>query len=265
MAKGNEDGCEAVHLRRNRELFNYLISTFKGLLPEEEKVKFARLAAELNQAVADNCAACQTVARAEAEPSRVGVVSKPSGAGFRDPRRQRFLLRLISARISHLFAGDKAILPKSVVEGMDRYMTKALGDIVYAELNREAEMLLEKLATDDDKQIWERIYESPDSRRFAETILIRILLKFENFQAAKRIFMSIVGMAMNEGSQFQMKDGHFHILFEGMFGDIAQNLRSESQRIVWDYQFGEETGKKLTVIFKMAKQDRAPPKVAARR
>lgn len=269
MAKNDSKDLDAVHLRRNRELFNYLTSTFKGMLPAEASDRFVHLAGELNQAVIDNCAACRLACQAACEAeARIGVVSNPVGgtaAGFKDPRRARFLLRLIAARISHLFVGDKAILPRTVAEGVDRYLKKALGDVVYGELNREAEALLAKIATDDDKEIWGRIYDNSDWRRFGETILIRILLKFENFPAAKRIFMSVVGMAMSEGSNFQMKDGHFHILFEALFGDVAKNVETEAQRIIWDYQFGEDTGTKLITIFKRARQDKAPPKLAVKK
>lgn len=272
MANDNKSGSDAVNVRRNKDLFNYLITTFTSLLPPEESEKFARLADEVTRAVSSNCGACQTacqnacLAASQAsleQLSRIGAVRNTPAA--KDPRRQRFLLRLVAGRISHLFVGDRAILPRTVVEGMDRYLRKALGDVIYSELNRESELLLEKVGSDDDRIVWERISETPDWRRFADTILIRILLKFENFQAAKRIFMSVVGMAMNEGGKFQIKDGHFHILFEALFGDMAGRADQESQRILWDYQFGDETGKRLVVIFNRAKGDRTPPKAPVRK
>lgn len=262
MASDDQKDADVVQVRRNKDLFNYLISTFQSLLPAEEAEKFQRLAQQLNDAVRDNCASCQAAACASSpEATRIGVVS---GSNYKDPRRQRFLLRLIAARISHLFIGEKAILPKSVAEGLDRYLKKALGDVIYSELNNEAENLLSRLGTDNDKEIWERIFADHDRRRFAETILIRILLKFENFATAKRIFISVVGMAMNEGGKFPLKDGHFHILFEALFTDVWRNLDNEGQRIMWDYQLGEHTSKRLQHIFKAAKADRRQPAVAAR-
>ncbi len=262
MSIDDQKDADVVQVRRNKDLFNYLISTFQSMLPEEEAEKFRRLAEQLNDAVRDNCASCQAAACASSpEPLRIGVVS---GTANKDPRRQRFLLRLIAARISYLFIGETAILPKTVAEGLDRYLKKAMGDVIYSELNNEAENLLARLGTDNDKEIWERIYAEQDRRRFAENILIRILLKFENFPAAKRIFMSVVGMAMNEGGKFQLKDGHFHILFEALFGDMARNLENEGQRIMWDYQLGENTSTRLQQIIRAAKADRRQPGAAAR-
>ncbi len=258
MPPDDKTGADVIHVARNKELFSYLVNTFKGLLPPEQGETFVRLAGELNAAVSDNCGTCHAASMAfcegAAEASRVGVVTP---ASLRDPRRQRFLLRLVSARISRLFVGDQAIFPRTLVEGVDRYLRKALGDIVYTELNREAGDLLAKIGTDDDKLIWERIYANADWRRFADTILIRILLRFDKFPAGKRIFMSVVGKAMTEGNNFQMKDGHFHMLFKALFGEIANSTTDEAKRILWDYQFGEDTSKRLSEIFKRAKADRA--------
>lgn len=264
MPVDDKPGLDISHVSRNKELFSYLITTLKGFLPPEHSDTFVRLANELSLAVSDNCSACQAATMAyyegAAETSRIGVVTTV----MRDPRRQRFLLRLIAARISRLFVGDHAVLPRTVVEGIDRYLKKALGDIVYTDLNREAGDLLTKIGTDDDRVIWERIYENADWRRFADTILIRILLRFDNFTAAKRVFMSVVGMAMANGSKFQMKDGHFHMLFKALFGEIAKSTTDEAKRILWDYQFGEDTSKRLSEIFKRAKADRAQHARAAK-
>lgn len=259
MASDDFRDTDVPHVRRNKDLFHYLIGTFQSLLPPDEAEKFKRLAEQLTQSVSDNCAACQAAsvppAAAAGRRSRIGTVSR----GAIDPRRQRFLLRLVVGRVSHLFAGDTPILPKTVTEGIDRYLRKALGDVIYSELNREAEALLAKLGTDNDREIWQRVGGDGDHRRFAETILIRILLRFENFTAAKRIFMSVVGMAMNQGGKFPFRDGHFHILFEALFGEIAANLDNEGQRIMWDYQLGDTTCKRLDLIVKAAKADRRQP------
>lgn len=253
----NDDGTgRYAHQKRNRDLFNYLANTFSAMLPQEAAGRFREVISELERAVMQNCSAC-----AKLSDLPVGIVSIRQPL---DPRRSRFLLRLVSARVSHLFVGEAAIFPKTVVEGLDRYLLKALGEIIYRELNNEGQDLFRKIATDDDKEICERIQGNVDWRRFADTILIRILLKFENFQAGKRVFMSVIGMAMGATGNFQFKDGHFHILWEALFGDVAKSIANEEQRLYWDYQFGEGTSQKLQKVFANAKSDKAPPRAASR-
>ncbi len=227
--------AQSTFPKRNRDLFKYLITTFQSMLPPEKAAQFALIADELERSIADNCETCQ--------------LSHPQPAEMpRDPRRSRFLLRLVVSRISHLFAGDKATMPRSLIEGMDRYMKKAFGEVIYTELNAEADQLLYRLNIDDDKAMWDHIRANPQWRRFVDTIFIRILFRFENFPSGKKTFMSIMGMTTEELSRFNFTDDHFHMVFEGLFSELWIEMEDEEQRIRWDFLFGDGTSKRIQTI-----------------
>ncbi|MBY0431177.1 MAG: hypothetical protein K2Q10_08265 [Rhodospirillales bacterium] len=234
------NGDEVAFPKRNLQLFHYLVSIFIQRLDPQQAEQFRALAAELERSVADNCRQCVTFC-----DSPVGVVR----AVVKDPRRQRFLLRLVVAHIANLFVGDNAPFPRSLVEGIDRYMKKSMGDIIYGDLNIEAEDLLIKLNTDDDKELWDKIQNTPEWRRFADNIFIRIMLRFENYERAKKTFIQVMDSTMKEKSNFHFVDGHFLIVFKAMFADIWKGLGNEEQRLRWDYMFGDGTSKKLALIF----------------
>jgi len=239
-ASGTEDGAELlVYPRRNRDLFQYLITTFQSMLPAEKAAVFDMIAAELERSIHDNCQICRiTHQQATAEPPR-------------DLRRSRFLLRLVVSRVSHLFAGDKAILPRSLIEGMDRYMKKAFGSVIYAELDAEADELLYRVNCDDDREMWEKIRTNPQWCRFVDTIFIRILFRFENFANGKKTFMAILEVTMQEVSRFTFTDDHFALVFEAMFSELWTELENEEQRIRWDFMFGDGTSKRLEAILRL--------------
>lgn len=225
--------------RRNRDLFKYLLTTFQAMLPPEKAAQFAVIAEELERSIQDNCQVCS-------------VSHQAAGLEMpRDPRRSRFLLRLVVGRVSHLFAGDKAIMPRSLIEGLDRYLKKAFGSVIYEELNVEADQLLYRLNVDDDREIWQRIRENPHWQRFVDTIFIRILFRFENFTNGKKTFMSIVSMTMEDISRFTFKDDHFYLVFEALFVELWQGLEQEEQRIRWDFLFGDGTSKRIQAILSL--------------
>jgi len=226
--------------RRTRDLFHYLITTFQSMLPAEKAAQFAIIAQELERSILDNCQSCAVSHR---QPDAPLVVPH-------DPRRSRFLLRLVVGKLSHLFSGDKAILPRSLIEGMDRYLIKAFGAVIYEELNTEADRILYQLNCDNDREMWERIRENKEWQRFVDTIFIRILFRFENFAPGRKTFISILEITMQEQSRFTFKDEHFVSIFESLFHELWEALEHEDQRIRWDFMFGDGTSNRLTAILK---------------
>jgi len=208
------------------------------MLAADKAAQFAVVADELDRSIEDNCQAC-----------RQSLQQSESGAP-RDPRRSRFLLRLVVSRVSHLFVGDKAVMPRSLIEGLDRYLNKAIGSIMYEELNAEANQLLYNLNVDDDRQMWDGIRKVPQWRRFVDTVFIRILFRFENFAKGKKTFMSILAMTMEEQSRFAFGDDQFYLVFEALFADLWNQMQHEETRIEWDFLFGDGTVKRLEVILR---------------
>jgi hypothetical protein len=222
----------AAYKRVTRELFHQLLATFQSMLPPEKATQFAQVGEELKSTILEKL---DQVAQSVSE---------------RDTRRNRFLLRLVVSRVSPLFSGNKAILPRSIIEGLDSYLIKAFGPIIYEELNNEADHILWNLAVGDDRELWEAINRNPSVRRFADTIFIRILFRFDNFPAGKKIFVSIVDRTMQDRSNFTFTEDHFFAVFEAMFAHLWSEAQSEGQRIRWDFLFGDGTSSRLIEILK---------------
>jgi hypothetical protein len=219
--------------RRTKELFHYLVMTFQSMLPPEKAEQFGRIAEELEASVVDNCANC---------PNAMQRLSA------RDPRRNRFLLRLVVSRVSPLFSGDRPSLPRSLIEGLDRYLKKAFGPIMYDELNAEANQILDHLAVDDDQEMWEHIRRDPQIKRFVDTVFIRILFRFENFAQGKKTFMSILDKTMQEISRYQFGEAQFSAVFEALFAELWGETKVDEQRLRWDFLFGDGTSQRIATI-----------------
>ncbi|MBL4692309.1 MAG: hypothetical protein JKY92_03170 [Magnetovibrio sp.] len=164
--------------------------------------------------------------------------------------RSMFLLRLIAGRFSHLFAdSENPVFPRDVVKGFDNYLYKLLGEVLYEELNVESQELLSNFSTDDDGEIWAMIGKNDRHKRFAYNILIRILLKFEDFSWAKRNFMSILNNVTERGSGFLFEDQHFQLLFTALFSDLFKTLWDDEQSLKLDFMFGDGTADRLSGIY----------------
>jgi len=227
------DAALTTYKRVTRELFHQLLSQFQTMLPPDKATKFAQIGDELRSSVLDKLDAIAAT------------------AGTRDTRRNRFLLRLVLSRVSPLFSGKNAILPRSLIEGLDSYLIKAFGPIIYEELNNEADQILWNLAVGDDHQLWDAINKNPPVKRFVDTIFIRILFRFENFAAGKKVFISIVDRTMQDKSGVSFTEEHFFAVFEHMFSDLWTEAQNEGQRIRWDFLFGDGTSSKLMEILKL--------------
>lgn len=229
----------AVFPKRNQDLFNYLINTFVSMLPAEKATQFRTIAKEIEKLLDEHTRAFIATLPPDLQAAALAT---------RDPRRSRFLLRLIAGRVSHLFASRNPKLPKSVIEGLDQFLIKAFGQVVYDELNAEADDMFRGIPSGDDDEMWRQIKATPHWRRFADTILIRILLRFENFANGKKTFMLIVGRVMMDASKFTFADSHFNMIFQSLFGDLLYELKTDEQRLRWDFMFGDGTSTRLMNI-----------------
>ncbi len=178
-------------------------------------------------------------------PAKSVQAGQPQESG----NRSKFLLRLIAGRFSHLFADpDNPVFPREVVMGFDNYLDKLLGEMLYGELNVEAQELLSYFDTDDDGEIWREIGKNDRHKRFAYNILIRILLKFEDFEWAKRNFISILNNVTERQSGFLFEDQHFQLLFTALFSDLFKALWDDEESLKLNFMFGEGTADRIDTI-----------------
>ncbi len=232
------DAVLANYKRVTRELFHQLLTTFQSMLPADKAHQFALVGEELKSTILDKLDAVAQHAAPHSTPAP------------RDTRRNRFLLRLVLSRVSHLFSGKQATMPRSLIEGLDSYLNKAFGPIIYEELNNEADQILWNLSAGDDRELWDSINKNPSVRRFVDTIFIRILFRFENFAAGKKTFMSIVDRTMQDKSNVTFGEDHFLAVFESMFSELWSEAQSEGQRIRWDFLFGDGTSARIIEILR---------------
>jgi|GEM_PF-1301045 len=187
---------------------------------------------------------------AAADPGPAAAAATPPPPQEQESgNRSKFLLRLIAGRFSHLFADpNNPVFPREVVMGFDNYLAKLLGEGLYSELNVEAQELLSQFRTDDDGEIWKMIGQNDRHKRFAYNILIRILLKFEDFDWAKRNFISILNNVTERQSGFLFEDTHFQLLFTALFSDLFRALWDDEESVKLDFMFGDGTADRLDGI-----------------
>jgi hypothetical protein len=219
-----------------KQHFVDLTQHFADFLNDSQRQKLSHVSAQLLSLVERNCDKC-------AESIRYGISKKKESGGI----RKKFLLRLVGSKISHL-CSKPSVFPKSIFDALDSYMKKAFGNIVYDDLNIEAEHILSSIEADGDELMWQEINKNPRWKRLAETILIRILLRFERFQIGMRTFMIIINDTTIAKSKFTFTDEHFTIMFNSLFSDLGYGLNDENQQIRLDFHFGDGVSKRIRSI-----------------
>jgi hypothetical protein len=194
----------------------------------------------------------------------------------RAERRHKFLLRLLTGKISHLInsqTGRRAIIPRPFLQGFDEYLVKLLGEELYEDLNPKAQFLLDRIGSDNDSVIWETIQENEEFWAFSQAILVRILLKFADFRRGRERFMAIVSRAIADARRdLPGRDGrdlftetHFDIVFATLFSDIFYALAADYGRTQLDTALGAGTAVKLDKIHRAYQRHLAEANELARR
>jgi hypothetical protein len=245
----------------NAELGTALIDFFEGLeqglgtqaFSEVEAARFCRLALIRMSA---NCRACAAGGRETwADPADV--------AASEGEQRGRFLLRLVMAKISGLFhvGGHRGALPRSIIDGIDRYLGKLLGQIVYDDLNAISREVIEAAGPyRSDEELVAKVMAMPAGRRFLVDMLARILVRFEHYERARKTAVNIINTRLTPEQSIDFRT--FDLVFGALFDDVFDIVRSdEGERIRLDYMIGDGASRTIVEIReqRMAGGDGAAP------
>jgi hypothetical protein len=218
-------------------VFENLFSTFCSLLPPEKASQVLQIENPIVELIVSHC---------EKLVLQNNKVEKKSGVAGRN----RYLLRLVVGKVSYLIKGEKPLFPRSLIEGLDFYLQKSFGPVLYRDLNEEIDHILGDLTTDQDDKMWKEINQDSYKSRLVDTIFIRILFRFENFTQGQTKFISILDSTMNQISTFHFKEEHFFIVFESMFNHLWPMIHQEELKMRWDFYFGDGTSQKIIGILK---------------
>ena len=225
-----------------------------------EKRQFFGEEAEAPQkpAAAPQPPAAAPAAREAAAEETAPAVQPPEEKKAGKERRYLFLLRLFASKVSHLFKeshGQKAQIPRQFVHGFDRYLRMLLGATLYEQLNGEAEKLLDEIDSNDDAYIWREVFMNEQYRMFSMNILVRILLKFKNFERSKMNFISIINSVFEESAVDVFTERHFAVVFSTLFSDIFGVIGDPEEMRDFDCRFGDGSSQRIMTIYDAFKEE----------
>lgn len=223
-------------MQRQRDLIDYLLTTCRTLVRPEHMAALVHIGTQVEVWSEDTCRNC----------CAAGPPLWPQQSAAGETRRERFLLRLVVGRFSDLFLVDNALFPRSIVEGFDAYLRRAMGELAYDQLDAESAALLTAINAANDEELWQAIGQNPDWRRWADTIFVRLLFRFGDYDAAKEHMIRVISATTEALSGFEFKAWHFTILFDALFGDV---YRSFTLTRNWDALFGDGAEDLLTYVF----------------
>lgn len=202
-----------------------------------------RRGAALAPLFAQNCQACA------AQGAAAGVAA----AYQADRRRRDYVTRL-------LFAAVAAETPESVDpltgETFPRVLASPLQSHIaglfyekeWEAMNADALLLYQKIGSDADEAVWEKVHEDDALPFLADAVFIRVLLRFRQFAFQRQNFIRHMGELLRE-RRFVLTDAHFVALFDAMFSRLRPALKSELGRARIDIRYGEETASSMLKIF----------------
>lgn len=223
-------------MQRQRDLIDYLLTTCRTLVRPEHMAALVHIGTQVEVWSEDTCRNCAVG----------GTPSCPQQSPAEETRRERFLLRLVVGRFSGLFLVDNALFPRSIVEGFDAYLRRAMGVLAYDQLDGESSALLTAINAANDEDLWHAIDHNPEWQRWADTIFVRLLFRFGDYDAAKDHMIQVISATTEALSGFEFKAWHFIILFDALFGDV---YRSFTLNRNWDDLFGDGAEELLTYVF----------------
>lgn len=175
------------------------------------------------------------------------IVFKPDG------RRRDFVTRLMfsTVRIKVPETIDPisgAAFPQIIVGGLQTSLSSLFYDKEWEALNSDAIAIYNRIGTDHDAEIWNRIAREDTLAVLVDTLFVRVMLRFRQFHQQRQTFMRRMTDLLRD-KRFVFADSHFDTLFDSLFGRLRESLRSELDRARVDIHYGEGTADGLMRVF----------------
>lgn len=248
---------------RHHRTAKALVLTFKEALEPQFIAKGALTREEFAHAVtlmiehwpkalplfAHTCRACAGMAAPvpEAPPPRA---FKPDGP---DGRRRDFVTRLIFSTVVTTLPETSDPLtglafPQVIAPGLQANLAALFYDKEWEALNAAAVMLYRQIGSDRDEEVWACIAGQETLAVLADTLFVRVALRFKQFNLQRQAFVRRMIDALRE-RRFDFTDDHFDALFDAMFGRLRGALGSELDRARLDVHYGDGAAEQLMRIF----------------
>jgi hypothetical protein len=202
-----------------------------------------RRGAALAPLFAQNCRAC----------AAHGAAAGVAAAYQADQRRRDYVTRLLYAAVAaetpesvDPLTGET--FPRVLAAPLQSHIAGLFYEKEWEAMNADALLLYQKIGSDADDAVWEKVHEDDALPFLADAVFIRVLLRFRQFAFQRQNFIRRMGELLRE-RRFVLTDAHFVALFDAMFGRLRPALKSELGRARIDIRYGEETASSMLKIF----------------
>jgi|GEM_PF-1770510 len=174
---------------------------------------------------------------------------------LRFPQRKKHLLRMLSCSYSDLVATDGKLrntFPKIILNGMESWLTKALGAPLFKAANVKALEALGAVTNenniDNDNALWMDMLGDPASSTIYYTVAIPLVMHFSHdFERGRGDMQRIISSQTN--GIIALTAGQWNELFFRLFGPLFYRLGVKSEQARIDQAFEPGTALKLARIY----------------
>ncbi|PWC83445.1 hypothetical protein TSH100_20795 [Azospirillum sp. TSH100] len=168
-------------------------------------------------------------------------------------RRRDFVTRLMVSALraslpDRMDPITGASFPQVIVPGLQSTLTALFYEKEWEAMNASVIALFNRLGTDRDAEVWNRLAHEETLAVLADTPFIRVMLRFRQFHQQRQTFIRRMTDQLRD-RHFVFAEEHFQALFDALFGRLRDGLRTELGRARTDIQYGEGTAEALLRIF----------------
>ncbi|PWC47196.1 hypothetical protein [Azospirillum sp. TSA6c] len=183
-------------------------------------------------------------------------------------RRRDFVTRLMVSALRTRLPDSMdpitgASFPQVILPGLQSTLTALFYEKEWEAMNASVIALFNRLGTDRDAEVWQRLAHEETLAVLADTPFIRVMLRFRQFHQQRQTFMRRMTDQLRE-RHFVFAEEHFQTLFDALFGRLRDGLRTELGRARTDIQYGEGTAEALLRIFDQFDKHRLEQSVPVR-